>query len=138
MATKQQLQYAVKLALTIPENEASVLWDINEAVAQAWPDAELLVAAVRTLDVRQASVLIDDLKRAARPAMIRAFIASHPHQFRGQLWEPCRCGREPVNMPSHLCTSCLMRNEDHLRISPDPASGAGSFSNPEFDQREES
>ena len=26
----------------------------------------------------------------------------------GQLWEECpRCGREPVYMPSHLCTGCL-------------------------------
>ncbi|MGV6474568.1 hypothetical protein [Azotobacter vinelandii] len=24
----------------------------------------------------------------------------------GQLWEPCRCGREPVYMPLHLCDSC--------------------------------
>lgn len=24
----------------------------------------------------------------------------------GQLWEPCRCGREPVYMPLHLCDTC--------------------------------
>lgn len=24
----------------------------------------------------------------------------------GQLWEPCRCGREPVYMPLHLCDAC--------------------------------
>jgi hypothetical protein len=24
----------------------------------------------------------------------------------GQLWEPCKCGREPVYMPLHLCDKC--------------------------------
>ncbi len=24
----------------------------------------------------------------------------------GQLWEPCRCGREPVYLPLHLCEKC--------------------------------
>jgi len=24
----------------------------------------------------------------------------------GQLWEPCRCGKEPVYMPLHLCDAC--------------------------------
>ena len=24
----------------------------------------------------------------------------------GQLWEPCKCGSEPVYMPLHLCADC--------------------------------
>ena len=27
----------------------------------------------------------------------------------GQLWEPCRCGKEPVYMPLHLCDACWPR-----------------------------
>jgi hypothetical protein len=45
-----------------------------------------------------------------------AFVNANPGKFRGQLWERCRCGREPVNMPSHLCLNCLMASEDHPRI----------------------
>jgi hypothetical protein len=45
-----------------------------------------------------------------------AFVQAHPEKFRGQLWERCRCGREPVNMPSHLCLRCLMAGQDHPRI----------------------
>ena len=116
MATGKQIGYAVKLALSIAENEASVLWDIDEVFAQAWPDELSLRAYLGTLDTRQASHLIDSLKTAARPAMVRAFIATHPDKFQGQIWESCRCGNEPVNMPSHLCTDCLMRDEDHPRI----------------------
>lgn len=40
------------------------------------------------------------------------FYKLHPEQFEGQLWERCRCGNEPVNMPSHLCIDCLMRGKD--------------------------
>lgn len=27
--------------------------------------------------------------------------------FRGQIWEECSCGREPVYMPSFLCEECI-------------------------------
>lgn len=29
----------------------------------------------------------------------------------GQLWEPCRCGKEPVYMPLHLCDACWPKEE---------------------------
>jgi hypothetical protein len=29
-----------------------------------------------------------------------------PPRKEGQLWEPCQCGREPVNMPLNLCDKC--------------------------------
>ncbi len=28
----------------------------------------------------------------------------------GQLWEPCSCGNEPVEMPLHLCSVCWPAN----------------------------
>jgi len=45
-----------------------------------------------------------------------SFYEANPNLFQGQLWERCRCGREPVNMPSHLCIDCLMDRQDHPRI----------------------
>ena len=35
-------------------------------------------------------------------------IADKKH-FQGQLWEECRCGTEPVYMPSHRCEDCINR-----------------------------
>ena len=32
------------------------------------------------------------------------------HELEGQLWEPCKCGKEPVYMPSHLCEKCLNKD----------------------------
>jgi len=44
------------------------------------------------------------------------FYQAHPEKFAGQLWERCRCGAEPVNMPSHLCIDCLIDGRDRPRI----------------------
>lgn len=33
-----------------------------------------------------------------------------PPAKEGQLWEPCRCGREPVYMPLELCDQCWPKN----------------------------
>ncbi len=49
-----------------------------------------------------------------------SFYRANPGKFGGQLWERCRCGCEPVNMPSHLCIDCLIEGHDHSRI-PGPA-----------------
>ena len=48
---------------------------------------------------------------------INAFSAQHPEKLAGQLWERCRCGAEPVYMPSHCCPQCIMRGSDHPRLS---------------------
>lgn len=41
-------------------------------------------------------------KPAERPPAIEEKVI----EKRGQLWEPCGCGREPVYMPLHLCDRC--------------------------------
>lgn len=33
-------------------------------------------------------------------------IAGNEH-FKGQLWEPCHCGKEPVYLPHDLCETCI-------------------------------
>lgn len=33
-----------------------------------------------------------------------------PPTKQGQLWEPCRCGREPIYMPLELCSMCWPRD----------------------------
>lgn len=46
----------------------------------------------------------------------KAFKTANPEKFRGQLWERCQCGGEPVNMPSHLCTACIMDRADAPKL----------------------
>jgi hypothetical protein len=48
------------------------------------------------------------MKRAHTQKEIETFCEQHPEEFRGQLWEPCKCGREPVYEPSGLCRDCIM------------------------------
>ena len=54
---------------------------------------------------------------AYTPAEIDHYVSQHPRQFEGQLWERCRCGAQPVYMPSHRCPQCIMRGAGHPRLS---------------------
>lgn len=56
-------------------------------------------------------------RRTYTPDEIDRYAMDHRGQFEGQLWERCRCGAEPVYMPSHLCPQCIMHGADHPRIS---------------------
>lgn len=69
------------------------------------------VAAVARLTVRPAQVVY------YTAAEIDAYATQHPHQFEGQLWERCRCGAEPVYMPTHRCPQCIMRGAGQPRWS---------------------
>jgi len=51
------------------------------------------------------------------PDEIDTFAAAHPEHFRGQLWERCRCGAEPVYMPSHRCPQCILRGAGRPRVT---------------------
>jgi hypothetical protein len=51
------------------------------------------------------------------PAEIDAYAEEHPEQFAGQLWERCRCGAQPVYMPSHRCPQCILSGHAHPRLS---------------------
>lgn len=69
------------------------------------------------------------------PTPVQEFIATHPDLFSAQLWEPCgNCGQEPVYMPHHLCTACLMGEYHNPKLTLDPSSGTNNEHNPTRDQ----
>lgn len=127
--TEKQIKYVADLAcaFSLPDlaflAEGTYGVDLNTldaGISDAWPDRAKIRQRAALLTSSEISRVIDGLKSMRKSL----YIHNHPQKFQGQLWEPCKCGNEPVNMPTHLCADCLMRNEDHQRI--------GSGSEPEF------
>jgi hypothetical protein len=66
-----------------------------------------------TLHQRRFFTIKRETKRQVGP-IINAIIQVGPEPKiikQGQLWEPCKCGREPVYMPLHLCDKCWPKQE---------------------------